>query len=315
MPTISVIIPAYNAERTILETITSVQQQTFSDFEIIVINDGSTDRTLELLESIKDERIKIFSYENGGLAAARNRGISHATGEFIAFLDADDMWTADKLELQLLALQKHPEAGVVYSWSQFMDEKGKLTYVVDDRLIEGYVYEKLLINNFLNNGSCVLIRRQAIESVGEFDSACKGCEDWDFYLRLAVDWHFVLVPKPQIIYRQSSNSMSSKVEAMEAGAMITIEKAFRLAPANLQFLKNQSCARIYQYSMRQYLERSNNSIPQMSLAGEKLWMSIRLYPPILLDKYTHDLINWFIKRWFLICFYHKIYSFFHPDFN
>lgn len=104
MPTISVIVPAYNAENTILETIGSVQQQTFSDFELIVINDGSNDRTLELLNSLTDSRLKIFSYENAGVGVARNRGISHATGKFIAFLDADDLWTPDKLELQLATL-------------------------------------------------------------------------------------------------------------------------------------------------------------------------------------------------------------------
>src|SRR4028118_518511 len=121
MPQISVIIPAYNAERTIRETIESVQQQTFLDLELIVINDGSKDRTVELVQSIKDDRLKIFSYENGGVCVARNRGIDHANGEFIAFLDADDLWTPDKLELQAAALKQHPEAGVAYSWTYFMD--------------------------------------------------------------------------------------------------------------------------------------------------------------------------------------------------
>ena len=115
MPTISVVIPAYNAEHTILDTIKSVQQQTFSDYEIIVINDGSEDRTLELVEQVEDSRVKVFSYSNGGLSTARNRGIARATGEYITFLDADDLWTPDKLEAQLAALQKHPEAGVAYS--------------------------------------------------------------------------------------------------------------------------------------------------------------------------------------------------------
>ena len=111
MSTISVIVPAYNAEKTVLETITSVLNQTFSDFELIVVNDGSTDRTLELLSTVKDHRLKIFSYPNGGVPVARNRGLSHATGDFIAFLDADDLWTPDKLELQLATLQQHPDAG------------------------------------------------------------------------------------------------------------------------------------------------------------------------------------------------------------
>jgi len=103
MPLISV-IPAYNAEHTILKT-PVCSRTNFSNFELIVINDGSTDRTLEILNRIVDTRLKIFSYENGGLPVARNRGIIHATGEFIAFIDADDLWTSDKLELQLAALQ------------------------------------------------------------------------------------------------------------------------------------------------------------------------------------------------------------------
>src|SRR4028119_270042 len=125
MPTISVIVSAYNAEQTILETITSVLNQTFSNFELLVINDGSTDRTLELLSTVKDPRLKIFSYPNGGVSVARNRGITQASGEFIAVLDADDLWTVDKLELQLAALQEHPEAGLAYSWAYYMDEQAK----------------------------------------------------------------------------------------------------------------------------------------------------------------------------------------------
>jgi len=121
MPVISVIIPAYNAEKTILETIQSLQKQTFTDFEIIVINDGSTDGTVELLNAIEDSRVKVFSYENGGLPVARNRGIDRATGEYITFVDADDLWTPDKLELQLTALRQHPEAGIAYSWTAFIN--------------------------------------------------------------------------------------------------------------------------------------------------------------------------------------------------
>lgn len=299
---VSVIIPAYNAERTILETIASVQQQTFSDFEIIVINDGSTDRTLELVQGIQDERVKIFSYENGGLPVARNRGISRAKGEFIAFIDADDIWTSDKLELQVALLQQHPEAGVAYSWSRFMNERGELSYVVDDRHIEGNVYEKLLLNNFLNNGSSLLVRREAIESAGKFDPTLKSCEDWDFYLRLAAKWSFVLVPKPQILYRQSSTAMTSKIDVMESAALITIERAYQAAPPKLQYLKNQTLARLELYFTRQYLERNTSGTREINQAGQKLWKSICLHPPILLEKYTHELIRWFIKRWTLVWF-------------
>jgi glycosyltransferase involved in cell wall biosynthesis len=302
MPTISVIIPAFNAQATIKETIASVQAQTFSDFEIIVIDDGSTDGTLELVSTIKDERLRIFSYENGGVAVARNRGISHATGEFIALLDADDLWTPDKLELQLAALQKYPEAGVAYSWTYFKYEEDESSYADESSFFEGNVYADLLVRNFLHNGSNPLIRGKAIESVGEFDPVCVPCEDWDFYLRLAVQWTFVLVPKSQILYRQSSGSASSKVEVMEKSLLIVIEKAFQGAPLNLQFLKKQSLSWVYKYAAQQYLKYGRHKLNNLKFATVKLARAVLIQPKIILEGYTQGLIRCLIKSWVFIPF-------------
>jgi glycosyltransferase involved in cell wall biosynthesis len=285
MAIISVIVPAYNAERSIIETIASVQQQTFLDFELIVINDGSTDRTLELLATVKDSRLKVVSYENSGVSVARNHGMAHATGEFISFIDADDLWTPDKLELQLAALQKHPEAGVAYSWTSNMSDEGKSFDFGHLPIFTGNVYPELLVTNFIANGSNLLIRRQAIESVGEFDPALSGCADWDFYVRLAARWHFVVVPKPQILYRQSSGSMSSKIETMEKENIFVIEKIFQTAPPELQSLKKQSLAIMYQYLAGMCLARVNN-LSEVKQASQKLQMAVRLYPQILLDRLT-----------------------------
>lgn len=289
MPAISVIVPAYNAERTILKTIESVQKQTFSDFELIVINDGSTDQTLELIGNLKDPRIKTFSYSNGGLPTARNRGMSHATGDFITFLDADDLWTPDKLQLQLAALQQHPEAGVAYSWSYFMDEQGDFFHTGKPVFFEGNVYTNLLVSNFLESGSNPMIRKQAIESVGKFDPTLGSCEDWDFWLRLAARWPFVVVPQPQILYRQSLSSMSSKMEVMEKYSLIVIEKAFQSAPPELQFLKNQSLANVYQFLAQLYLTRIANAAGAKQ-AAQKLRRAITLNPRILLAKKTQVLM-------------------------
>lgn len=240
MTLISVIIPAYNAEQTIRKTIATVQQQTFQDFELIVINDGSKDRTLELVQSIKDDRLKVFSYENSGVCIARNRGISNAIGEFIAFLDADDLWTPDKLELQVAALEKNPQVGVAYSWTCFMDvdEQGEaLSFRPSPPYsFTGNVYEKLLVSDFVHSGSNTLIRRQAIDSVGKFDPACAGCADWDYWLRLAARWHFIVVPKQQIFYRRSPSSMSSKVEVMKKEAIVAMEKAYQQLLQNCNIL-------------------------------------------------------------------------------
>lgn len=299
MPTISIIIPAYNAERTILETIASVQQQTFADFELILINDGSTDQTLKLLGNIQDSRLKVYSYSNGGLPVARNRGISQSTGEFISFLDADDLWTPDKLELQLVALQQHPEAGVAYSWTCNMSEKGDSFYPGQSVSIEGNVYPKLLgEGNFIASGSNCLIRRQAIESVGEFEPTLKSFEDWDYYLRLAARWPFVAVPRPQILYRQSSGAMSSKVDVMERYGLIVLEKAFKSAPPELQVLKNQSLSTLYQYLAGMCLARVVNP-DQVKQAGRNLQKAIHVYPQSLLNKTTQIYVmKWLLMRLF-----------------
>jgi GT2 family glycosyltransferase len=298
MPTISVVVPAYNAESTILKTITSVQQQTFADFELIIINDGSTDGTLELLSTLEDSRLKIFSYENGGLSVARNRGISQATGEFIAFLDADDLWTPDKLELQLAALKQHPEAGVAYSWTHFMDEQGESFHADQPIFFEGNVYPQLLVNNFLASGSNPLIRKQAIDFAGEFDPSVSGAADWDYWLRLSAHWHFVVVPKPQIFYRQSSSSMSSRVEFMEECQINVIERAFKSAPKELQSLKSQSLSYIYQYSIKLCLARISGT-EGAKQAVQKLIKAVRIYPKILLDKKTQKLIVKLLLIWLL----------------
>jgi GT2 family glycosyltransferase len=288
METISVIIPAYNAERFILETIESVRQQTVSNIEIIVIDDGSSDRTVELLNTVKDSRLKIFSYQNAGVAVARNRGITHATGDYIAFLDSDDLWSSNKLELQLAALQQHPEAGVAYSWTCFIDEQSKFLYHHEKFLFEGNVYSHLLVKNFFGCGSIPLVRKQAIESVGTFDSTLIPVEDWDYWLRLAAKWSFVVVPKTQIFYRKSTNSLSTKIELMKKNCIQVHDNAFKKAAPELQGLKNQSLANIYEYLTHMSLE----NIPGQhgaKIASQELQTAVRLNPKLLLNKKVQKL--------------------------
>lgn len=302
MAVISIVIPAYNAELTIKKTIESVQQQTFTDWEVIIINDGSTDRTVEVVQSIQDERLKIFTYENGGVCVARDRGISHATGEFIAFLDADDLWTPDKLELQLAALQQHPEAGVAYSWTCFMDvdEQGNVSAYLPSApyAFVGNVYQRLLVSDFVHSGSNTLVRRQAIDSVGGFDPTCAGCADWDYWLRLSAYWPFVVVPKYQILYRRAPGSMSTKVEVMRKEALIALEKAYQAAPPELQHLKSHTLANLHKYCAGLYLQHRADR-QGIQLAGQDLWAAIRIRPQNLLDRTTQkSLIKFLMKRAF-----------------
>jgi glycosyltransferase involved in cell wall biosynthesis len=254
MPLISVIIPVFNGEKTIKETIESVLNQTFSDLELIVINDGSFDSTLNILSRVRDPRLKIFSYPNAGLSASRNRGFSHACGEFVSFIDADDLWTPDKLEAQLKALEVNPQAAVAYSWVDYIDSTGKFFRSGNHITANGNIYERLLIDNLLENGSNPLIRKQALAETGSFDRQMSAAEDWDMWLRLSARHHFVAVPKPQVLYRMSTNSLSTNVLRMEAAALQLIEKAFVEAPSSLQHLKKRSLATLYHYLTFKTLE-------------------------------------------------------------
>jgi glycosyltransferase involved in cell wall biosynthesis len=294
MTTISVIIPAYNAERTILKTIESVRQQTFQALEIIVIDDGSSDRTVELLGTVDDQRLKVYSYENGGLPTARNRGIARATGEYISFIDADDLWTKDKLAQQLLALQKNPQAGVAYSWVICMVEDPQnpshVTFVPDNKSNStGNIYPDLLLGNFIGNGSNILARTEAIESVGEFEPTLKSCEDWDYYLRLAAKWEFVLVPEAQVLYLKTAGTMTSKAHIMEAEGMRVLERAYEAAPTEFKSLKNKSLANFSWYCGGIYLNHNSNT-RDLTEARVRFWRAIRLNPAILLKQNTYILL-------------------------
>ncbi|MEL7072129.1 MAG: glycosyltransferase family A protein [Cyanobacteria bacterium J06581_3] len=292
MPAISVIIPTYNAEDIVLETINSVLDQTFTDFELIIIDDGSKDRTVELAEMIDDPRIKVFAYENAGVCTARNRGIQHASGEFISFLDHDDLWTADKLELQLSALQNNPDADVAYSQVVRMAEQRD--YLVfkssNTPLFDGSIYAHLLQGNFIGNGSNILARRKAIEAVGGFDPACPYCADWDYCLRLAAISSYVFVPKEQIIYRQIPGSMSSKVAIFEEQGLFMIEKLYQSASTEFQYLKRQTLSKFYRHCTELYLERCEGTA-QVIKAYTKMSLAIRMCPKTLLEKSTLKIMS------------------------
>ena len=247
MPLISVIIPAYNAEKTIRETIESVIEQTLDDWELIVINDGSQDRTIEVVSQIKDPRIKLFSHSNAGVSASRNRGFDRSVGEFISFLDADDLWTPDKLEFQLNALHSHPEAAVAYSWTDYIDESGHFLYPGQHVTFKGNVYRQMLVKFFLENGSNLLVRREAFLKVGGFKESLFMGEDREFCTRLAKEYKFVVVSHPQILYRQSTGTASDNAYRYERECLKVIESVFSDAPPSLQYLKKNSLAHNYKF--------------------------------------------------------------------
>jgi glycosyltransferase involved in cell wall biosynthesis len=318
MPVISIVIPVYNGEKTIEETVRSVLKQTFQDFEIIIINDGSKDKTLEVIDGISDSRIQVYSYSNSGQGASRNRGISYAKGQYLSFLDADDLWTSDKLEAQLDALQANPEAAVAYSWTDFIDEFGNFLRPGSHLNLSGNVYPHLLLSNILENGSNPLIRREAIDKVGQFDESLPPAEDWDLYLRLAAEYPFIVVPRPQILYRVYANSSSTNVFHLETVSVKVIDKAFEKTPASLQYLKSHSLANLYKYLTFKSLEHSSGRIQGLAairFLGKAIWndRSFMKQRRIILSSILKGVSLIFLPRQLLSKTWQKLQRFSHTN--
>ena len=288
---ISIIIPTYNSEKTIEETIASIQWQSFTDYEIIVVDDGSQDRTIEVIKNLAEPRLKLFAYQNGGVATARNRGISHAAGEFISFLDADDLWTPDKLKSQIEALKRSPKAKVAYSWTNFISAQGKFLFSGPRFFFQGNVYPQLLQTNFLLNASNILIHRDVLEKVAGFNPQLAYTADWDFYLRLAENFKFVAVPKFQNLYRQSANSMSSNIEPLKEESLALLDRIYQTAPTKLKIKSGKSYSNLYLYCADLYRKKIDvNDRKSLDCAKQNLKMSIFFYPLSLLQRNTQRVL-------------------------
>ena len=279
MVSVSVIIPAYNAENTIEKTIQSVLNQTHTDWELILIDDGSQDATVEIVSKISDPRIRVLSYPNAGVSTGRNRGLEQARGEFVAFLDHDDLWSPNKLESQLQALRQHPDAALAYSWTDHCDRDGKTIAAGRHLSWTGDVYSKLLVDNFLDTASNPLIRKAALDEVGGFDPSIDSSGEWDLGLRLAIRYPFVAVPESQIQHTISSTAMSAKIEPHKQECLEVVRRAFAQAPASLQHLKKASQANVYKYLLCKSLEGKPTPAKGRQALG-LLWDYIRCEPKL-----------------------------------
>jgi glycosyltransferase involved in cell wall biosynthesis len=246
MPKVSVIIPAYNAMTFLPITLENVLQQTWQDFEVVIINDGSRDNLLEWTATLNDPRIKVFSQNNQGLAAARNSGIRFASGEYLAFLDADDLWRPTKLAQQVEVLDQNPTVGLVYTGVESINAQGESTGRTYQRYVRGQVWQSLITHNVVECGSNALVRRVCFSTCGEFDSTLgSAVEDWDMWLRIARHYEFESIPELLVLYRQHTGSASKNWPAMEASFRRVIDKAFAAAPPEEQPLKVQAMGFAY----------------------------------------------------------------------
>jgi glycosyltransferase involved in cell wall biosynthesis len=210
-PLVSIIMPAYNAEKTIVESIESVLKQTYINWELIVVNDGSNDRTSALVLAFNDERVVLVKQDNGGVANARNNGINNSKGEYIAFLDSDDLWVEDKLERQIGVLVggKHKMC-FAKTWcfrensNQTSDCFVNISLDFDDK-------DKILVYDFIPVLT-VLLAKDVLAEVGHFDETLRGVEDWDMWIRVLQKYEAIYLDEFLAKYRISSTGLSGNFE-------------------------------------------------------------------------------------------------------
>lgn len=225
---VSVIIPTFNSGRYITEAIDSVLKQTYRNIEIIIIDDGSTDNTTALLAPyIQQRAIRYFHQNNAGLSAARNTGVSLAVGEYIALLDADDMWKTDKLYIQVEVLSSKKDTGMVFTDFGTFDSKGTVAVSknhVKFRDGELVTFDKLFANNNFIYPSTVLIKKDVFEACGLFDQGLSAVEDYDMWLRIAKKIAISGINNPLTLIRLHEKNMSKDITRMLESELKVIEK-------------------------------------------------------------------------------------------
>src|SRR5262245_31623849 len=229
---VSVIVPAYNAAATIERTISSVRNQTYANLEVLVVDDGSTDETAAIIQRFAnvDRRVRLLQKSNGGLVSARNHGIAHASGEFIAPIDADNLWHPEKLVKRVaLMRERGTRVGLVYAWARGIDEQDRVIFDIPPSGFRGNVYAALIMRNFVGSGA-PLVRKRCVEEIGGYDAtlAARGApytEDLKFNLDIAERYDFDFVPEFLWGYRFRAGSMSTDIDVMLRSQEVVIRDA------------------------------------------------------------------------------------------
>jgi len=301
MKKVSVILPIYNVEQYIAEAINSVLAQTYTNFELLAIDDGSTDRSIEICQQFTDPRIKIIHQRNRGLAGARNTGIRHAQGEYLAFLDSDDLWLPEKLEKHVAHLEDSPTVGVSFSRSAFVDQKGKsLGLYLMTEIEQELTLRRMLCRCPVGNGSTVVIRKEVFEAIRfhdnlhgtvedfYFDENFRRSEDFECWLRIAIatSWQFQGIPDALTLYRVNLESLSTDLHKQLQSWEQVIEKARSYAPE--QIAQWEKPARAYNF---RYLAHRAVMLKANSMAVKFINRALVSYWAIILEEPSRTLLT------------------------
>ena len=293
MTTVSVIMPVYNVEKYLAQAIKSVLAQTFTDFELVIVDDGSTDGSAAIYSSFDDPRIRIITQKNRGLAGARNTGIRNARGAYIALLDSDDLWHPEKLERHVAHLEAHPRVGVSYCGSEFINERGEsLNLFMAPRLNDidaGYI----LCRNPIGNGSAPVFRAKVFEDIAFARNTADGPERWFFdetfrygediecWMRIAAltEWRFQGIAEPLTLYRVVPGTLSANTERMFEYWSLMLARVQDYAPDLVATHGKKARA----YQIRYYARRAVQE-GQKWKALTHLRQALTLYPWMVIEE-------------------------------
>lgn len=322
MKKVSVIIPVYKVEKYIAATVKSVLAQTYTNFELLIIDDGSPDRSIEICQQFKDDRIKIISQPNKGVAAARNTGIRFAQGEYIAILDADDLWLPEKLAKHVEHLDKSPSIGVSFCRSAFIDEEDKPLGIYQLSKLKDISILDLLCRTPIGNGSVPVIRREVLEDIKFQDNLYGVVEDFYFdddrqlhpsedvecWLRIAIKtkWKIEGIPEALTLYRVNPHGHSAQLVKKLNSWKTMLEKTRSYSPGLVEQVEPITMA--YQY---RHLARRAVTLRDGSTAVKHINQALSTYSRILLEEPRRTLMTvgaayllWFLPQ----SFYRQIES-------
>lgn len=290
MPKVSVVMPVYGVEKFVAAAIDSVLSQTFTDFEFIIVDDCSPDGSLAICQSYKDPRMRIVSHENNrGLAGARNTGIRHAHGEYIALLDSDDMWLPEKLEKHVKHLDTNPDVGVSFSRSAFVDEAGMPMNAYQMPKLKDIDVDHLLCRNPVGNGSAPVLRATVLADIrteenlyGDmeayyFDDTFRQSEDIECWIRIAAttQWRFEGLSEALTLYRLNAGGLSANIPKQLASWDAVMDKTRSYAPDLIS--RSGKLARAFQL---RYLARQAIRLKDGTLATQYVLDALRENPRI-----------------------------------
>lgn len=316
----SVIIPVYNAEKYIGQTLQSVLNQTYKNLEVIIVDDESPDNSIKVCQQFTDSRITIIHQKNRGLAGARNTGIRHAQSEYIAFIDADDIWLPEKLEKHIIHLENYPDVGVSFSRSAFIDETDKPLGTYQITKLQDITPLDILCRSPIGNGSAAVFKKAVFDDIKfrnnfygtvedfYFDDNFRLSEDVECWVRIAIQtkWKFAGIAQPLTLYRIHSHSLSANLNQMIDFREKVFEKTSSYAPKEMALWEKPARA----YHLR-YVARRAVTINKGILALKLMYLSIINYWRIILEDFQRTFET--IAAAFMLCIvpkplYNKIKS-------